>query len=310
MLSLALTQEALQCIPPQDRQIWLKMAMAIKSEFGNAGRDVWETWSQQADNYKPLDAAHVWRSIKGGDIGIGTLIHEAKLYGWKRDLSQHAPMSLVERDKINIMRAESSRLAQIEVLERQKVATAKAQKVWKDSCLPNLNHPYLKAKQVKPINIRQIADSLVVPLLENRVIVNLQFIKPNGTKRFLSGGKVKGCYALVGDVIPGQTLYICEGWATAVSIYADQGHAVACAMHASNLLHVGQHLRVEYPKSTLVIAGDNDRLSELNGKGNTGVDAATNAAAILQCGMVLPAFPLDAPLELSDFNDLACWRTR
>ena len=57
--------------------------MAIKSEIGDAGFHLWDTWSRQAPSYKPADAKAVWRSISpNGGITIGTLYHEAKANGW------------------------------------------------------------------------------------------------------------------------------------------------------------------------------------------------------------------------------------
>ena len=82
------------------------------------------------------------------------------------------------------------------------------------------------------------------------------------------------------------------------------GAAVACAMNAGNLLDVGRQLQRHYPSSPLIIAGDDDRQTE----GNPGRTAANKAAAVLGCGVVMPPFPSDAPLALSDFNDLANWR--
>lgn len=75
-------------------------------------------------------------------------------------------------------------------------------------------------------------------------------------------------------------------------------------MNAGNLLPVGEHLRRHHPDAVLIIAGDDDRLTE----GNPGKTAAIKAAAALGCGLVLPLWPANAPLYLSDFNDLRQWR--
>ena len=39
---------ALQFIPADERSVWVNMAMAIKSEFGDAGFAIWDDWSQTA----------------------------------------------------------------------------------------------------------------------------------------------------------------------------------------------------------------------------------------------------------------------
>ena len=74
-------------------------------------------------------------------------------------------------------------------------------------------------------------------------------------------------------------------------------------MSCGNLLEVGKVIRELYPDSTLVIAGDDDRTR----KGNPGLTAAIAAALELSCSVILPEWPSNAPIELSDFNDLYCW---
>ena len=57
-------REALQFIDPSDRETWLRMGMAIKSELADTGFDLWESWSQQADSFDGKDARDVWKSIR------------------------------------------------------------------------------------------------------------------------------------------------------------------------------------------------------------------------------------------------------
>jgi putative DNA primase/helicase len=83
MTSYEQIQKALYCIPADNRDIWLRMGMAVKSELGEGGFSLWDEWSRTADNYKTGDAKDVWRSIKpNGGVAIGSLLHEAKKYGY------------------------------------------------------------------------------------------------------------------------------------------------------------------------------------------------------------------------------------
>lgn len=134
--------------------------------------------------------------------------------------------------------------------------------------------------------------------------MNLQRIHPDGNKRFLRGGQITGCYAPLGAPVTGQPLYICEGWATGATLHESTGASVACAMNAGNLLTAGRELQRRYPDTELIIAGDDDRQT----RGNPGRAAATSAAQTLSIGLVFPAWPENAPLSLSDFNDLRQWR--
>lgn len=82
-ITIEVAEQALQHIRPDDRDTWVTMAMAIKSEFGEAGFDLWDRWSQGADSYRERDARDVWKSIKpGGKVTIGTLIHAAQAAGF------------------------------------------------------------------------------------------------------------------------------------------------------------------------------------------------------------------------------------
>lgn len=206
-------------------------------------------------------------------------------------------------------RIEYAKQQREEAQARQHIKAAdKAGRIWCGAQPAQADHPYLLRKGIKPHRLRQSGDTLLVPLYADGLLMNLQRIYPNGAQRFPAGGKVKGCYSPIGRLELGEPLYIAEGWATGASIHEATGCAVACAMSAGNLLNVGRQLQRYYPESILIIAGDDDRKSEAEGKGNAGVEAATNAAAALGCAMVLPVFPPEAPLELSDFNDLASWR--
>ncbi|WP_338649096.1 toprim domain-containing protein [Pseudomonas sp. ML2-2023-3] len=188
--------------------------------------------------------------------------------------------------------------------ERQQAAAIKALRLWNAGAPADPDHPYLTRKGAKPYILRQRGDVLLVPLCLGRQVVSLQRIHPDGSKGFLKGGMIKGCYSPLGIITAGQPLYECEGWATGATIHAQTGAAVACAMNAGNLLQVGQRLQREHSEAVLIVAGDDDRQT----KGNPGRTAATKAAIALGCGLVFPPWSGAEPMELSDFNDLHQWR--
>lgn len=196
------------------------------------------------------------------------------------------------------------RQREAEQQQRHQFAATKAVGMWEASAPANPNHPYLVSKRCDARCLREQHGALLVPLYRDGELVNLQRIYPNGIKRFMPKGRIKGCYSPIGSPEQDLPIYICEGWATGATLYEETGTAVACAMNSGNLLAVGRQLQKEYPESPLIIAGDDDRKTE----GNPGRTAANNAAAALGCSLVFPPFPDAAPLELSDFNDLAIWR--
>lgn len=186
---------------------------------------------------------------------------------------------------------------------KQQAAAELANRWWRNARRADPEHAYLVAKGVRGHGLRQRGSELLVPLYSNGQLVNLQRISPDGTKRFLSGGQVRASYSALGTIGQDKPLIVCEGWATGATLHRF-GYTVAAAMNAGNLKPVAMALRVKYPGVEIVIAGDDDRTTE----GNPGRTAATSAALAVGGDVCFPDWPEDAPLELSDFNDLFQWR--
>ncbi|EZI29602.1 toprim domain-containing protein [Pseudomonas extremaustralis] len=191
-----------------------------------------------------------------------------------------------------------------EQLQRQQKASELADRWWRNARRANPDHPYLVAKSVRPHGLRQRGSDLLIPLYLDGRLINLQRIAPDGAKRFLPGGRVKGTYSPLGIIEPGSVLCICEGWATAASLHQHGGYVVAAAMNAGNLIPAAMGLRARYPGQPIVIAGDDDRLTD----GNPGRSAANAAAAAVGGQVAFPEWPEGAPDDLTDFNDLANWK--
>jgi putative DNA primase/helicase len=155
-------------------------------------------------------------------------------------------------------------------------------------------HPYLTRKGIDlhGIGVSSKGD-LVIPVLSGEQISSLQFISPDGSKRMLGGGKIKGCFGLIGQLNPNDNLVLlCEGYATAATLFECMGYPVFYCFNANNLYSVAETLVKEYEFNP-VICADND--SHL--KNNVGIEKAQQAAS---------AFKLmaAAPCEQGDFNDL------
>lgn len=221
-------------------------------------------------------------------------------YTW----SSRKPADPLEAQLIAQRIEQAKRQRDAEQHQRQQAAAEYAKRLWRNALRADPEHPYLIAKGCRPYNLRQHADLLLVPLCLSGELVNLQRIADDGQKRFLSGGRVKGCYSPLGLITADQPLYLCEGWATGATLHAKTGHPVACAMNAGNLLETGRHLNRRHPDVVLIVAGDDDRQTE----GNPGKTSAIAAAAGLGCELILPPWPTGAPLHLTDFNDLRQWQ--
>lgn len=142
---------------------------------------------------------------------------------------------------------------------------------------------------------------LYVPLrdVEGR-IWSLQTIQWDGEKRFLPGGKVKGHFHQIGDILSETPILIAEGLATAASLHLALNWPVIVAFDAGNLLEVGPKIRQKYPTHRIIICGDDDAF---NGHANVGKDKATKCADFIDAIAVFPRFK-DVTSRPTDFNDL------
>lgn len=165
-------------------------------------------------------------------------------------------------------------------------AAAKADRLWELANPDTNGHPYPVAKQVPAYGARQLREMLVIPARdEHGHLHTLQFIGADGSKRFLTGGRIRGCYCAIGR--PADVLLICEGYATACSLFMATGYATAAAFSAGNLEPVARALRAKFPRLALVLAADNDHATP----GNPGLTAALAAARAVGGRVAVPTFP-------------------
>lgn len=205
------------------------------------------------------------------------------------------------RQRIEAMQA--ARKADLE--QRQQQARAEAARRW-EAAAPATVHDYLRRKGIQAHGARVEGYLLLVPmhLTEGGTLQSLQLIDPTGGKRFLPGGRVKGCFCLLGEreeIEVGADLVICEGFATGASIREATGYPVAVAFNAGNLQPVALALRSKYPGAALILAADDDHRTE----GNPGRSKAQAAAQAVGARLAVPRFPEDCrPDDATDFNDL------
>lgn len=173
-----------------------------------------------------------------------------------------------------------------ELVTVQAAARKRAGKLWATAHPATNAHPYLKKKQIGAYGIRQLRDMLVIAARDvNGELHTLQFIGPDGAKRFLTGGRIVGCYFAIGRPI--DSLLLCEGLATASTLHQATGRAVAVAFNCGNLLAVAKVLRMKFPTLKLIVCADND----FQTPGNPGVTHALSAARAVGGFIAIPQFP-------------------
>ncbi len=160
--------------------------------------------------------------------------------------------------------------------------------------------------------VRVAGELLIIPLVDYSQtppqLINVQTINPKGIKRFITGGKVTGLCCPIGLPInePITRLYIAEGFSTAVSVHQITGFPVLAAMNANNLTPIAKIARQLWGDIELVIAGDDDYLTERKTGTNTGKEKALSAAASSRAKTAFPPFSFEQKLAgLTDWNDYA-----
>lgn len=261
---------ALHSIPADlERAEWIRVGMAAQA----AGLDFdhWDAWSATGQNYTAAAARDAWKSFKPGrGIGEGTLFKIAAGHGWRmngdkpRDKPPQVPRKAAEPP-------------------RKPIPGMSAAEVWGRCEQASDRHPYIERKQAAGVpldNLRvvptddklvilgeRMAGSLVLPV--NRAdgsISTMQFItatdvaarlKASGKsdKPNLPGARMEG-HHVVGEVLPGGKVYLCEGIATAWACWKATGDAAVCCFGWGRVRGVAADLRQRDASAHLVICPD------------------------------------------------------
>jgi len=210
-------QSALSYIPADDRELWVSLAMAIKSEVGDDGFHAWDSWSQTASNYNAAAARSVWKSCKGRGITIGTLFHEAKANGWV-DNEKHvraSPEQIAAQKRATAER--QTQEGQARVAEAN---TAAKKAGWILNQCKLEKHAYFDAHGMPDLmgmvwRPSDNANLLCIPMRSGSTLVGLQLIDKAGQKKFLTGQKTGGAEYLIDN--KGDDYWV-EGYCTGLAL--------------------------------------------------------------------------------------------
>lgn len=120
----------------------------------------------------------------------------------------------------------------------------------------------------------------------------------DGNKRFHQGGRVQGCFHIIGK-LPGRVFRFAEGFSTAASVAAATGEGVVCCFSATNMSHVVTTFRKRYPEGEFFICGDDDKWKDKN----TGREIADGVAKANFASVIFPKFK-NEDSKPKDWNDL------
>ena len=185
-------------------------------------------------------------------------------------------------------------------LNAEAVETAKS--ILNTGLKATADHPYLQRKKVEPHDLLMDGNKLFVPFRTLRgSLTGGQHISPQGGKYQILGTALSGSVYTFGNLKnPSKIVYLCEGWATGATIRQATSSVVVVAFTAGNLLNVAQELKKTYPQINVVIAGDDDHVTD----GNPGRTKAVEAAKIFMNKPVIPVFMEYDGKATTDFNDL------
>jgi len=280
---------------------------AVAADVADPGKPIIADKGMQRYKCSPKD-----RSKSCGYIAHSDGVPNISFYDWRNGNGKE-PVFTVKGEIPNGM--DAARIAEeaeankakreAEDAGRHTKAATDAKNIWFKSTEATPDHPYLKAKGIKPHGIRQSGDELVIPIWHNGTLTGLQFIDADGGKRYLAG--TRRHYSIIGDVEHADTVCIAEGFATAATIYEATGIPCAVAFDAGNLPPAAKALKLSLSGVKFIVCADDDwkRVNKQTGKPeNIGLIKAKEAALAIGARLAVPDFGEHRGEKDTDFNDL------
>lgn len=99
VVPIALVTEAIRHVPSDDYDVWIRVGLALKNEYGDDGFEIWDDWSSASEKYDPTVTAEKWQSFRPAEpvqVGAATILWMARRAGfivprrprWIRQLRQ------------------------------------------------------------------------------------------------------------------------------------------------------------------------------------------------------------------------------
>ena len=227
-------EELLRRISSEDRIKCLKVASALKNEFGQAGYGLFHEFCEKAENYEEAWVKANWKSADEQQATIGLLYHFANRINDVDHCSQRGELF-------------GKSLSPSKTADR----AVYAQKIWEGACPDEslvIEHPYVVKKEldwatparrarVSGSQVGREADCLVVPVhnVKTKELQSVQCINAEGTKQ--NFGPVKGGALILGNCELTDAVWaIAEGWASAAACIEWHGFQVAVCSFGKHAL--------------------------------------------------------------------------
>lgn len=274
----------LLAIPAENREDWVKVAMALESHLGDDGFSIFDAWSQSGSNYNSKAVRYTWRSCRGSGVTIATLRYLAQQNGWRRDAPTRPAPSRPPQQS-NPTKSPKSDTAAYGL--RLWLATNKWMEgdnwlqlrspdnqnhpIIDDLVSPGpdelvITHPYAIAKGINSAGgaargIDNGIDSIIVPAREHGdgKVLAVQCISNkciNGKWPKKNYGPISGGYLLLGNTLD-KTIpwYIAEGWSSAYSVvfhHHQKSSVCACVFGKSHIDRVTEDISTHHNPNEII----------------------------------------------------------
>ena len=181
--------------------------------------------------------------------------------------------------------------------ERERSANTVVQ-IWTSGGHSVDEHPYLQRKGIGFNGARVTGDGrLMVPLYDvSGNISSIQYIGPDGDKKYHPGGATSSCFWYLGT--KSDIIYVVEGFATGATVFEVTDKLTYISYSASNIPNVVNILREKYgPSQDICVIADND-------ESGIGQKYADQACAKYGCRSIMPPDKGDANDFVSSGGDL------
>lgn len=299
-----------------------------------------------------MDGARHRVPVEGGRPGATDGAYQGYLDGrpagyaknWKtgEEKTWSARMA-VSQEQVEALRAEvaerrAERRAETEAAYQE--AAGLAAERFADMIPATTDHPYLAAKGLDAVSEGLVSfgaredekGNLVVPLADGEGRVwTLQSISDTGFKHLMKGGRMGGCFHVIGQLkgenvrrpdredptVPREypdpdaelrEVWVTTGFGTGAVVHAATGQPVVCAISDANLHQVAVAMSERFPDHRVVVLGDDDRHlpEEDPPKANSGREKAQSAAEAANGIAVFPTFMRnETGRDYTDFADVA-----
>lgn len=238
---------------------------------------------------------------------------------WKFELTKEYNGDFVNT---NLKKAyeEKHKERELELLSLQQKTALRLEKEYNESKEASPSHPYLLSKGLKQSYDLKVDrfNNLLIPLKDIKgKLWSLQRISENGSKiigviknkeekDIEYSARKKACFYTQLPLEKHKEFYLCEGFATAMSLQELLNKPVIMAVDAGNLKSVVEVLKANFPNQAITLFADNDLKATLQGRKNVGVESAKQIQENFpDIQIIIPSISKEEALNgMSDFNDV------